>query len=251
MNDAFLAWWETADDFGGSVEAACRAAFKVGAAWRQLRIPVLEAERDSWQKQASRWLDDSLRFAGERDTMRIAVDRLTGELAALSQADGKVERGIERLRARVRELELCITGLEKEGERVARELDAECDALRTAAGCSEALRERLSLAETALERERHARKLAQTEREKASEERNRAGVDARCEVGELIAQLKADRADAINQHAAALDLVSRIRWALGDNGARMQDELIEWCKHLSTGAATERELVINRKESEL
>jgi hypothetical protein len=32
LNDAFLAWWEAADGFGGSIEAACRAAFKVGAA---------------------------------------------------------------------------------------------------------------------------------------------------------------------------------------------------------------------------
>lgn len=33
---------------------------------------------------------------------------------------------------------------------------------------------------------------------------------------------------------SSLYLVSRIREALGDNGLRMQDELIEYCKHLAT-----------------
>lgn len=35
------------------------------------------------------------------------------------------------------------------------------------------------------------------------------------------------------ESAGALDLVSRIRFALGDNGKRMQDELIEYCKELA------------------
>jgi hypothetical protein len=38
--------------------------------------------------------------------------------------------------------------------------------------------------------------------------------------------------NAYQEATAALDLVSRIRFALGDNGKRMQDELIEWCKTL-------------------
>lgn len=33
---------------------------------------------------------------------------------------------------------------------------------------------------------------------------------------------------------SSLYLVARIREALGDNGLRMQDELIEYCKHLAT-----------------
>lgn len=41
--------------------------------------------------------------------------------------------------------------------------------------------------------------------------------------------LKRAQQDAIS----ALDLVSRIREALGDNGKRMQDELIEYCKKLA------------------
>lgn len=35
------------------------------------------------------------------------------------------------------------------------------------------------------------------------------------------------------ESAGALDLVYRIRFALGDNGKRMQDELIAYCKHLA------------------
>lgn len=44
--------------------------------------------------------------------------------------------------------------------------------------------------------------------------------------------LAAAQADA----ASALGLLSRVRFALGDNGTRMQDELIEWCKGLNPGA---------------
>lgn len=36
--------------------------------------------------------------------------------------------------------------------------------------------------------------------------------------------------------AAALGLLSKVRFALGDNGTRMQDELIEWCKGLNPEA---------------
>lgn len=47
-----------------------------------------------------------------------------------------------------------------------------------------------------------------------------------------IERLTAER-DAANGHAAdALDLVSRIRWAVGDHGARMQPGLIEYLKQM-------------------
>lgn len=36
--------------------------------------------------------------------------------------------------------------------------------------------------------------------------------------------------------ASALDLLSRIRFALGDNGTRMQDELLEYCRELRDSA---------------
>ena len=48
-----------------------------------------------------------------------------------------------------------------------------------------------------------------------------------------IERLSAALAEAIDQQMHALDLVSRIRWALGDKGLRMQDELIEHCKVLA------------------
>lgn len=51
-----------------------------------------------------------------------------------------------------------------------------------------------------------------------------------------IQALEADRDEAIQQQARALDLVSRIRQALGDDGRRMQDELIEWCRGLADDA---------------
>lgn len=43
------------------------------------------------------------------------------------------------------------------------------------------------------------------------------------------ARLEAEKAEADANQIAALDLVSRIRVALGDNGRRMQDELISYC----------------------
>ena len=60
-------------------------------------------------------------------------------------------------------------------------------------------------------------------------------VPARIEIASILRRipaLEAERADAIAQQAAALDLVARIRQALGDDGRRMQDELIEWCRTL-------------------
>ena len=44
-----------------------------------------------------------------------------------------------------------------------------------------------------------------------------------------VARLEAEKAEADANQIAALDLVSRIRFALGDNGKRMQDELIIYC----------------------
>lgn len=49
--------------------------------------------------------------------------------------------------------------------------------------------------------------------------------------------LEAERDEAGRQQAAALTLVSHIRQALGDNGRRMQDELIEHCRELAKAAA--------------
>ncbi len=46
---------------------------------------------------------------------------------------------------------------------------------------------------------------------------------------------EAERANA--DAAAALGLVSRIRWAIGDNGTRMQDELVEFCRTTALEAA--------------
>jgi hypothetical protein len=42
---------------------------------------------------------------------------------------------------------------------------------------------------------------------------------------------------AQRDNASAFDLLSRIRFALGDNGKRMQDELIEYCKELAAREA--------------
>lgn len=49
------------------------------------------------------------------------------------------------------------------------------------------------------------------------------------ELAAAIAAKERAEADAMS----ALDLVSRIRQALGDDGKRMQDELIEWCRTLA------------------
>ena len=45
--------------------------------------------------------------------------------------------------------------------------------------------------------------------------------------------LEQQRDAAADDAAAALDLVSRIREALGDNGRRMQDELLDYCRQLA------------------
>lgn len=45
--------------------------------------------------------------------------------------------------------------------------------------------------------------------------------------------LEQQRNAAADDAAGALDLVSRIREALGDHGLRMQDELLEYCRELA------------------
>ena len=46
--------------------------------------------------------------------------------------------------------------------------------------------------------------------------------------------LKAAGRQARDDATAALDLVSRIRMALNDNGKRMQDEMLSYCRELAT-----------------
>ena len=48
--------------------------------------------------------------------------------------------------------------------------------------------------------------------------------------------LEQQRNAAADDAAGALDLVSRIREALGDHGLRMQDELLEYCRELAARA---------------
>lgn len=47
---------------------------------------------------------------------------------------------------------------------------------------------------------------------------------------------KAARRKAADDAAGALDLLSRVRFALGDNGTRMQDELLVYCRELAAVA---------------
>lgn len=56
-------------------------------------------------------------------------------------------------------------------------------------------------------------------------------ADAR-EIAELREELERERA----AKASAFGLVSSIRFALGDNGRRMQPDLIEWCRGLRAHA---------------
>ena len=53
--------------------------------------------------------------------------------------------------------------------------------------------------------------------------------DAIAEISGLIAALREAQADQIS----ALRLVADLRFAMGDNGKRMQDELIEWARGLA------------------
>jgi hypothetical protein len=103
--------------------------------------------------------------------------------------------------------------------------------------------------ENAAELRRHARKLP-----KPSGDVSAVMCAAADELDELRRQMDADRVIALRWRADAeaagsdlmearaesvrvLDLVSRIRWALGDNGKRMQDELIEWCREIASERA--------------
>ena len=46
-------------------------------------------------------------------------------------------------------------------------------------------------------------------------------------------ELKSELDQARRDNVGAFDLLSRIRFALGDNGKRMQDELIAYCRELA------------------
>jgi len=58
-----------------------------------------------------------------------------------------------------------------------------------------------------------------------------------CEKLKVLEDKLEDMRDEVGRSAqdafSALYLVARIREALGDNGLRMQDELIGYCKHLA------------------
>ena len=54
------------------------------------------------------------------------------------------------------------------------------------------------------------------------------------EMKDKIADLEFEIHRSQEDFYSSLYLVARIREALGDNGLRMQDELIEYCKHLAT-----------------
>jgi hypothetical protein len=62
LNDAFLAWWEAADSFGGSVEAACRAAFKAGAIGAVAQPLTEEQIRDIAEDFASSFMHGGTQF---------------------------------------------------------------------------------------------------------------------------------------------------------------------------------------------
>ena len=47
-----------------------------------------------------------------------------------------------------------------------------------------------------------------------------------------IIYLKESARKSADEAASALDLLSRVRFALGDNGLRMQDELIAYCAEM-------------------
>ena len=61
--------------------------------------------------------------------------------------------------------------------------------------------------------------------------------------------LKTAGRQARDDATAALDLVSRIRMALNDNGKRMQDELLIYCRELATLPARVTEMQAGYEES--
>jgi len=62
----------------------------------------------------------------------------------------------------------------------------------------------------------------------------------------LAAEVERLRAD----HAAALGLVAEVRFALGDNGKRMQPELIEWIKQRRNAGTQLANLAYNWSQRE-
>lgn len=65
----------------------------------------------------------------------------------------------------------------------------------------------------------------------------RAADQAGCEIESLRAQngsLKAAGRKAADDATSALDLISRVRFALGDNGTRMQAEFLDYCRDLAS-----------------
>jgi len=60
--------------------------------------------------------------------------------------------------------------------------------------------------------------------------------------GTEIKALISEREAAVQSMQSALRLVADLRWALGDEGGRMQDELIEYAKQLRKDAERYRKL---------
>jgi hypothetical protein len=84
-----------------------------------------------------------------------------------------------------------------------------------------------------LEKEQTAALRAELEQTKR--ERDQARWDSDCKSRELVSvheDLCAKWTEARDNATAALGLVCAVRFALGDNGLRMQDELIAYCKEL-------------------
>ena len=87
-------------------------------------------------------------------------------------------------------------------------------------------------------RERHALMAADAEAKLFDEERQKNAA--------LAAEVERLRAD----HAAALGLVADVRFALGDNGKRMQPELIEWIKQRRNAGTQLANLAYNWSQRE-
>ena len=71
----------------------------------------------------------------------------------------------------------------------------------------------------------------------------KAEYDKRCI--EII-YLKESARKSADEAASALDLLSRVRFALGDNGVRMQDELIAYCAELRDAMALSKQALDER-----
>jgi len=80
--------------------------------------------------------------------------------------------------------------------------------------------------------------LAELERER-DEATWREWAESRHSVQQMreeLERLRAENARLIGDHAAALRLVTDVRAAIGDDGERMQPELIEYCKAMKRDA---------------